>query len=84
MTCAGAAIELYAEVFEENGYLDRLEAFASHFGADFYGLPRHEDRITLKREPWVVPESYPFGAGTVVPYRAGETIAWRLAPVEQA
>ena len=84
MFTAHAAIELYAEVFEESGHLDRLEAFASHFGADFYGLPRHEDRITLKREPWVVPESYPFGAGTVVPYRAGETIAWRLAPAEQA
>jgi dihydroorotase len=87
--CAGiftahAAIELYAEVFEESGRLDRLEGFASHFGADFYGLPRHEERINLKREPWVVPERYPFGAGTVVPYRAGETVAWRLAPVEQA
>ena len=80
---AHAAIELYAEVFEENGRLDRLEAFASHFGADFYGLPRHEERITLKREPWVVPERYPFGDGTVVPYRAGETIAWRLAPTER-
>jgi dihydroorotase len=84
MFTAHAAIELYAEVFEESGHLDRLEAFASHFGADFYGLPRHEERITLEREPWVVPEHYPFGEGTVVPYRAGETIAWRLAPVERA
>jgi dihydroorotase len=84
MFTAHAAIELYAEVFEESGHLDRLEAFASHFGADFYGLPRHEDRISLLREPWVVPEAYPFGGGTVVPYRAGETIAWRLAPVEPA
>jgi dihydroorotase len=83
MFTAHAAIELYAEVFEESGHLARLEAFASHFGADFYGLPRHEERITLEREPWVVPERYPFGAGTVVPYRAGETIAWRLAPVER-
>jgi len=78
------AIELYAEVFEESGHLDRLEAFASHFGADFYGLPRHEERITLKREPWTVPERYPFADGTVVPYRAGETVAWRLAPSEAA
>jgi dihydroorotase len=84
MFTAHAAIELYAEVFEESGHLDRLEGFASHFGADFYGLPRHEERITLKREPWVVPDHYSFGAGTVVPYRAGETIAWRLAPAERA
>jgi dihydroorotase len=84
MFTAHAAIELYAEVFEESGRLDRLEAFASHFGADFYGLPRHEERITLTREPWRVPERYPFGEGTVVPYRAGETVAWRLAPVGPA
>jgi dihydroorotase len=84
MFTAHAAIELYAEVFEESGRLDRLEAFASHFGADFYGLPRHEERITLKREPWVVPEHYPFGDGSVVPYRAGGTIAWRLAPAERS
>jgi dihydroorotase len=84
MFTAHAAIELYAEVFEESGHLDRLEAFASHFGADFYGLPRHEERIALEREPWVVPERYPFGDGTVVPYRAGETVAWRLASAERA
>jgi dihydroorotase len=80
MFTAHAAIELYAEAFEASGHLDRLEAFASHFGADFYGLPRHEEHIALRREPWVVPEGYPFGEGTVVPYRAGETVAWRLAP----
>jgi dihydroorotase len=84
MFTAHAAIELYAEVFEESGHLDRLEAFASHFGADFYGLPRHEERITLTREPWVVPQSYPFCDGAIVPYRAGETIAWRLTPVGDA
>ena len=84
MFTAHAAIELYAEVFEESGHLDRLEAFASHFGADFYGLPRHEERITLERKPWVVPDCYPFAEGTVIPYRAGETIAWRLAETEQA
>jgi dihydroorotase len=87
--CAGiftahAAIELYAEVFEASGHLDRLEAFASHFGADFYGLPRHEERITLVREPWTVPERYDFGGGAVVPYRAGEQVAWRLAPAARA
>jgi dihydroorotase len=83
MFTAHAAIELYAEVFEESGRLDRLEAFASHFGADFYGLPRHEERIALEREPWVVPQHYPFGDGTVVPYRAGERVAWRLASAER-
>ncbi len=84
MFTAHAAIELYAEVFEQSGHLDRLEAFASDFGADFYGLPRHEERIVLKREPWVVPERYPFGDGAVVPYRAGETVAWRLQSAERA
>jgi dihydroorotase len=78
MFTAHAGIELYAEVFEAAGALDKLEGFASHFGADFYGLPRHEDTITLTREPWSPPESYPFGQGTLVPYRAGERIAWRL------
>ena len=80
MFTAHAAIELYAEVFDEAGRLDRLEAFASHFGADFYGLPRHEERITLVREPWIAARTYEFGAGSVVPYRAGESVAWRLAP----
>lgn len=84
MFTAHAAIELYAEVFEEAGRLDRLEAFASHFGADFYRLPRHEERISLVREPWTVPRQYEFGGGTVVPYRAGEQIAWRLAPAARA
>jgi dihydroorotase len=80
MFTAHAAIELYAEVFDEAGRLDHLEAFASHFGADFYGLPRHEERITLVREPWTPARTYEFGAGSVVPYRAGESVAWRLAP----
>ncbi|MDE2342604.1 MAG: dihydroorotase [Betaproteobacteria bacterium] len=83
--CAGiysahAAIELYAEAFEAAGALDRLEPFASHFGPDFYGLPRNTTRITLRREAWEVPASYPFGADRLVPLRAGETIAWRLQP----
>lgn len=82
--CAGifsahAAIELYAEVFDAAGALDRLEGFASHFGADFYKLPRNTERITLVREPWTVPGHYPFGTDQIVPFRAGETVAWRIA-----
>ncbi len=85
--CAGiysahAAIELYAEVFESAGALDRLEGFASHFGADFYGLPRNTARITLQRESWTVPAEHPFGQDTLVPLRAGEAVAWKLqAPI---
>ena len=79
MFTAHAAIELYAEAFESVGRLDRLEGFASHFGADFYGLPHHKETITLVKESWAVPESYPFGSGALVPYRAGAPIGWRLA-----
>ncbi len=78
MYTAHAALELYAEAFEAAGALDRLEAFASHNGADFYGLPRNAGRVTLRKEPWQVPADYPFGKETVVPLRAGQTIAWRL------
>ena len=78
MFTAHAALELYAEAFEEVGRLDRLQGFASHFGADFYGLPRHEEVITLIKEPWVPPVTYDFGDGALVPYRSGERIAWRL------
>ena len=82
--CAGifsahAGIELYAEVFAGAGALARLEAFASENGADFYGLPRNPGTITLVPEPWEVPASYPFGTEELVPLRAGERIAWRLA-----
>jgi dihydroorotase len=83
--CAGiysahAAIELYAEAFESAGRLDRLEAFASERGADFYGLPRNAGAITLRREAWQVPDSYVFDAAgaEVVPLRAGASIAWRM------
>jgi len=82
--CAGiytahAALELYAEVFDAAGALDRLEAFASHHGADFYRLPRNTGTVTLRREAWTVPEALPLGGdGEVVPLRAGETVAWRL------
>jgi len=81
MFTAHAAIELYAEAFESAGRLDRLEAFASHFGADFYGLPRHTDSMTLLKEPWVAPAHYALGAGTLVPYRAGQRVDWQLAPL---
>ena len=79
MFTAHAAIELYAEAFESAGRLDRLEGFASHFGADFYGLPRHTDTITLLKDPWIGPPQLAFACGTLIPYRAGEPIAWRLA-----
>lgn len=83
--CAGvysahAAIELYAEVFEDAGALDKLEAFASFHGADFYGLPRHTDSITLKRESWTAPARLTLGAEMLVPLRAGEPIRWRVVP----
>lgn len=82
--CAGifsahAGIELYAESFEAAGKLDRLQGFASEFGADFYGLPRNAERINLVKDAWSVPEHYPFGADVLVPMRAGEQMAWALA-----
>jgi len=79
MYTAHAALELYAEAFDAAGAIDRLEGFASHFGADFYGLPRNEGTVTLERAEWMVPESYPLGGETVVPLRAGRKIGWRLA-----
>jgi dihydroorotase len=82
--CAGiytahAAIELYAAAFEEAGALDKLEGFASRFGAAFYGLPENKDKITLKRKEWKVPATLPFGKQRLVPLRAGETVPWKLA-----
>ncbi len=81
--CAGvfsahAAIELYAEAFAAAGRLDRLEAFASQHGADFYGLPRNEETITLARREWQAPARYPFGSEELVPMRAGQKIGWVL------
>ncbi len=81
--CAGiytafAAIELYAEVFEAAGRLDRLEAFASLHGARFYGLPPNRERLTLVREAWTVPREYGCGGQALVPLRAGEQMHWRL------
>jgi dihydroorotase len=82
--CAGcysapAALELYAEAFDAAGALDRLEGFASRFGAAFYGLPPHTDTVTLVREPWTVPAEYPLGKHTIVPMRAGESVRWKVA-----
>jgi len=82
--CAGcysacAALELYAQAFEDAGALPRLEGFASHYGADFYRLPRNTARITLERTPYAVPKELTFGDGqTLVPLLAGETLRWRL------
>jgi dihydroorotase len=81
--CAGiytahAALELYTQAFEDAGALDRLEDFASHFGPDFYGLPRNTDSITLEKQDWQVPDSYPLSGSSLVPLFAGETLHWRL------
>jgi dihydroorotase len=83
--CAGcytghAAIEMYAEVFEAAGALDRLESFASFFGPDFYGLPRNTDSITLAKTAWQVPDILALGDSTLTPLRAGETISWAVTP----
>ena len=82
--CAGCftapvALPMYAECFEQAGALERLEAFASFHGADFYRLPRNRDTVTLRREPWQLPAQLPFGADHVVPLGAAETFAWRVA-----
>jgi dihydroorotase len=77
-----AALELYAEAFEQAGRLDRLEAFASFHGPDFYRLPRNTERVVLERKAWVVPDSYPFAGSVCKPMRAGESVAWSV--VEQA
>jgi dihydroorotase len=77
---APAALELYAEAFDAVGALHRLEAFASHFGADFYGLPRNRDTVTLRRTPRTLPETLPFGDTVIKPLRGGETLAWTLEP----
>ena len=81
--CAGvytahAAIELYAEVFEQLGALHALEGFASHFGPDFYRLPRNDDTITLRQEQWQVPGQLPLGRDVLTPMRAGENMSWRV------
>ena len=82
--CAGcysahSAIELYAEAFEQAGALDKLEGFASFYGADFYRLPRNTQQVTLRREEWTAPATVGFGEHKLVPLRAGETMQWKLA-----
>lgn len=88
--CAGifnapVAMEAYAQVFEEEGAIDRLENFASHFGAEFYGLPVNEETLILERAPWHVPETVEVGGagaqGAIRPFLAGETINWRVAGI---
>ena len=82
--CAGcysawSAIELYAEVFEQLGAIDKLEGFASHYGADFYGLPRNTTTMTLVKRTWTVPEQVTLADGTnMVPFFAGQTLQWKL------
>lgn len=82
--CAGcytayAAIELYAEAFEQAGALDKLEAFASFNGPDWYGLPRNAGKLTLAKQDWVVPAEYPYvSTDSIVPLRAGETLSWKM------
>lgn len=81
--CAGcytalSAIELYAEAFEAAGALHQLEGFASHHGPDFYGLPRNNEKITLRKQMWTLPETLPFGHAELKPLRGGESLAWKL------
>lgn len=75
---AHAAIELYAEVFDAAGKLDRLNDFAGGFGADFYGLPRNDRSITLRESPWQVPATLPFGKESLIPIRSGASIRWKV------
>jgi len=83
--CAGcytahAALELYAQAFENAQALDKLEGFAAFFGADFYGLPRNSAQVTLRRQAWTAPETVPFGAAVLKPLGGGELLNWQLAP----
>ena len=75
---AHAAIELYAEAFDKVNKIERLEGFASHFGADFYGLDRNTDTIMLEKKSWQVPDSFEFSGSEVVPFFSGEDLSWRL------
>ncbi|MEY2932805.1 MAG: hypothetical protein RL033_3554 [Pseudomonadota bacterium] len=84
--CAGiytahAALPLYAQAFESAGALHRLEGFASHFGADFYRLPRNTGRVELRREPWQVPAEYQYGDEVLTPLCAGETLGWSVSAI---
>lgn len=81
--CAGcysahAAIEMYAEAFDNAGALDKLEGFASFHGADFYGLPRNTGTLTLRRESWTPPDSFAYGEAQLKPLRSGDALPWRV------
>ncbi len=76
---AASALELYVQAFEQAGALDNFEAFASFNGPAFYGLPRNQGTVTLKREPWTLPETLPFGDAELKPLRGGEVLNWKLA-----
>ena len=78
MYTAHAAIELYAEAFDNANALDKLEGFAGFYGADFYGLPRNIDKITLEKTSWIAPEVLLLGDETLVPFRAGQAIKWKI------
>lgn len=85
--CAGiytapAALELYAEAFEQAGALDKLENFACRYGADFYRLPYNSGQLTLEKSPWTMPPVLPFGGQTLIPLRAGETIHWQIKEIK--
>ncbi len=77
MFTAPAAIEWYAEIFEQAGALDKLEGFASHYGPDFYGLSRNSDTITLQKQAWTMDTEFPLADGVIVPFRAGEAVSWK-------
>lgn len=84
MFTAHAAIELYAEAFDSIGKLECLESFASIFGSNFYDLPPNLSTLTLINNPWQVPANYPFADGSLIPYRAGESVGWRIAAAAAA
>ncbi len=81
---ANAAIEIYTSIFEQQDALDKLEAFASFNGPDFYGLPRNEKTITLVKQDWQIPDDYPLGNDRIVPFLAGQTLNWKLAETNNA
>jgi dihydroorotase len=83
--CAGcytahAALELYAKAFDAVGQIDKLEGFASHFGPDFYGLPRNTQKVVLRKETWIPPESFAYGEAELKPLDGGVALDWRLVP----
>jgi dihydroorotase len=85
--CAGiysahAALEFYAEAFEQVDALDKLEDFSSHFGPDFYRLPRNTKTVTLKKQNWAIPEQYDFSGKALIPLKAGEKLSWVVQSIK--